>query len=96
MFQNGPAVCPPLSGDRRGASLALDPNLKNTYTDELATWLNHELFPHFELRTGLVWRGQRQMRQTFNIAQPYAAFDVPVQVRDPGPDGRATATTGSC
>lgn len=72
-----------------GAGLALDPNLQDTYTNELATWLDHELLPHFELRTGLVWRGQRQLRQTRNTAQPFAAFNVPVQVRDPGPDGRA-------
>lgn len=79
-----------------GAGLALDPNLKDSYTDELATWLDHELFANFELRTGLVWRGQRQMRQTTNIAQPYSAFNVPVQVKDPGPDGRAnTADDGN-
>ena len=27
-----------------------------------------------------------------NIAQPFSAFTVPVQVRDPGPDGRAGTT----
>lgn len=70
-----------------GAGLSLDPNLKNAYTDELASWLDRELMPNFSLRTGVVWRGQRQQRQTQNIAQPYAAFNVPVQVRDPGPDG---------
>lgn len=75
-----------------GTGLTLDPNLRDTYTDELATWLDHELLPNFQLRTGLVWRGQRQLRQTRNIAQPYSAFNVPVQVRDPGPDGR-TATS---
>lgn len=78
-----------------GSGLALDPNLKNSYTDELATWLDHELFANFALRTGLVWRGQRQLRQTMNIAQPFSAFNVPVQVKDPGADGRAnTADDG--
>lgn len=78
-----------------GAALTLDPDLENTYTDELAAWVDHELMPHFQLRTGLVWRGQRQLRQTLNVAQPYAAFSVPVPVRDPGPDGRAgTADDG--
>jgi hypothetical protein len=72
-----------------GAGLALDPNLENSYTDELATWLDHELVPNFSLRTGVVWRGQRQQRQTVNIAQPFSAFTVPIQVRDPGRDGRA-------
>ena len=75
-----------------GAGLTLDPDLKDTYTDELATWLDHELLPNFALRTGLVWRGQRQLRQTLNLAQPFSAFNLPVQVRDPGPDGRAGTT----
>lgn len=81
-----------LLGRVGGAALTLDENLDDTYTDELATWLDHELFPSFGLRTGLVWRGQRQMRQTLNLAQPFSAFNVPVQVRDPGPDGRAGTT----
>jgi hypothetical protein len=78
-----------------GSGLALDPSLKDPYTNEIAAWLDHELFPNFSLRTGLVWRGQRQIQQTLNVAQPYAAFNVPVQVRDPGPDGKTgTADDG--
>ena len=72
-----------------GTALTLDPGLKNTFTNELASWLDHELLPNLSVRTGLVWRGQRQLRQTINTAQPYSAFSLPVQVRDPGPDGRA-------
>lgn len=71
-----------------GTALRLDPDLQNAYTNELAAWLDHELMPSFQLRTGIVWRGQRQLRQTINIARPYSAFNVPVPVRDPGPDGR--------
>lgn len=71
-----------------GAGLRLDPNLKDSYTDELASWLDHELLPNFGLRTGFVWRGQRQLRQTRNVLRPFSAFTVPVQVRDPGADGR--------
>ena len=70
-----------------GAGLALDADLKDSYTDELATWLDRELMPNVSLRTGVVWRGQRQQRQTQNMAQPYSAFTVPVAVRDPGRDG---------
>jgi hypothetical protein len=79
-----------------GSGLALDPNLQNTYTNELAGWLDHELMANFALRTGVVWRGQRQLSQTLNIAQPYSAFTVPVSVRDPGPDGKTgTADDGA-
>jgi hypothetical protein len=78
-----------------GVGQAVDPNLQNTYTDELAAWLDRELVPNVELRTGLVWRGQRQLRQTQNLSEPFSAFNVPVQVRDPGPDGRTgTADDG--
>ena len=71
-----------------GSGSVLDPDLQNTYTDEIAAWLDHELLPNFSLRTGLVWRGQRQLRQSLNLAQPFSAFNVPIQVRDPGPDGK--------
>ena len=69
-----------------GVGSVLDPNLEDTSTDELAAWLDHELLPNFSLRTGVVWRGQRQIRQTMNLSQPFEAFNVPIQVRDPGPD----------
>jgi hypothetical protein len=72
-----------------GAGLALDPSLKDTYTDEFAGWIDHELLPNLAIRSGFVSRTQRQLRQTLNIAQPFSAFTVPTQVRDPGPDGRA-------
>ena len=75
-----------------GAGLTLDPNLKNSYTDELATWLDHELLPNFGLRTGFVWRGQRQLRQTINVLRPITGYTVPVSVRDPGPDGALNTT----
>lgn len=79
-----------------GTALTLDPDLKNAYTDEFAGWLDHELAANVQVRTGVVWRGQRQLRQTINVAQPYGAFSVPVAVRDPGPDGRAnTADDGA-
>ena len=79
-----------------GTGQVLDPNLQNTYTDEIAAWLDHELLPNFALRTGVVWRGQRQLRQTLNLAQPFGAFNVPIQVRDPGPDGKTgTADDGA-
>jgi hypothetical protein len=78
-----------------GVGQVLDPSLQDAYTNELAAWLDHELLPNFSLRTGLVWRGQRQIRQSMNLAQPFAAFNVPIQVRDPGPDGKtATADDG--
>ena len=78
------------------ATESLDPNLENTYTRELAGWFERELITNFGVRTGLVWRGQRQRYQRVNANQPFDAFTVPVTIPDPGPDGRrGTADDGA-
>lgn len=78
-----------------GSTQRLDPNLENSYTNELASWFEREMMPNFGLRTGIVWRGERQLRQNQNILRPFDAFNVPVQIRDPGLDGRTgTADDG--
>jgi Carboxypeptidase regulatory-like domain/TonB dependent receptor len=78
------------------ATTKIDPNLKDPYTLEAATWFEHELFANFGLRTGYVWRGENQLRQRVNVNQPYAAFNVPVTIPDPGPDGvRGNADDGA-
>jgi outer membrane receptor protein involved in Fe transport len=77
------------------AQESLDPNLQNTRTDEVAAFLEHELIPNFGIRAGYVWRGLRNQYARINAAQPYDAFNVPVSVQDPGPDGRVgTADDG--
>lgn len=81
----------------RGGALteSLDPNLDDTYTSEIATFLERELMPNFGVRAGYVWRGIRNQYARINIALPYNAFTVPVLVNDPGPDGRVgTADDG--
>lgn len=69
------------------AAESVDPDLRNTYTRELAAWFEHELFASFGVRTGVVWRGERNHYLRQNINQPYDGFTVPVSVRDPGPNG---------
>jgi hypothetical protein len=75
--------------DQRGgaATESIDPNLKDTYTQEFATFLERELMANFGVRAGYVWRGQRNQYGRYNINRPFEAFTVPVSVRDPGPDG---------
>jgi hypothetical protein len=75
--------------DRRGgvATESLDPGLKDTKTNEIATFFERELLPSFGIRAGYVWRGVRNQYARVNINRPYDAFTVPVSVRDPGPDG---------
>jgi carboxypeptidase family protein/TonB-dependent receptor-like protein len=78
------------------ATQSIDPNLKDPYTLEAATWFEQEVFSNFGLRTGFVWRGERQLRQRVNINQPYSAFSVPVIIPDPGQDGvRGNADDGA-
>ena len=69
------------------ASETVDPNLENSYTREAMAFLEHEVAANFGIRTGFVWRGERNRRRQVNLNQPYDSFTVPVPVRDPGPDG---------
>jgi hypothetical protein len=68
-------------------STQLDPNLKDTRTKEVAGWLEHELLPNFGIHAGVVWRRIDQLSQQDNANRPLSAFNVPVLIRDPGPDG---------
>ena len=68
-------------------SATLDPNLKNTYTNELSGWIEHELVPGVGLQAGYVYRKIDDFRVRINVNRPYSAYNVPVTLRDPGPDG---------
>ncbi len=86
----------PTSQRGGAATESIDPDLDNTKTEEIATFLERELMPNFGVRLGYVWRGIRNQQARINIATPYSAFTVPVAVPDPGPDGRAgTADDGA-
>jgi outer membrane receptor protein involved in Fe transport len=69
------------------ATQVLATDLKDSYTDEIAGWFEREVMANFGVRTGVVWRGERQLAQAFNANRPFSAFDTPSAVRDPGPDG---------
>jgi hypothetical protein len=73
-----------------GGSLAtaVDPNLQNTFTRQATTYVEREVAPNFGVRTGFVWNGRRQVRATINQNRPLDAYNVPVTIQDPGPDGR--------
>lgn len=78
-----------LSSQGGVASTVVDPNLQDTYTREVSTWVERELATNFGIRTGLVMRQIRNQRVTANANRPFSAFTVPVRIQDPGPDGRA-------
>jgi hypothetical protein len=70
------------------ANVRIDPNLHNSYTDEFSTWIERELPGAVGARVGFVWKMDRNGYQTMNVNRPLSAFNVPITVRDAGPDGR--------
>ena len=83
--------------DRRGgvALESLDPELDLPFVREVGGWIERELHANVGMRTGIVWRGERQHFLRQNANRPFEAFSVPVAIRDPGPDGQvATADDG--
>ena len=76
---------------RRGgiAVESLDPAMQLPVLDEVGAWVERELPARIGVRTGVVWRRERSQFARQNINRPFDAFTVPVQIRDPGPDGTA-------
>jgi len=68
-------------------STLLDPDLQDSRTREIAGWIEHELRPNFGVHAGVVWRRIDQLSQQDNVNRPISAFNVPILIRDPGPDG---------
>jgi hypothetical protein len=69
------------------AATAIDPDLKDTYTDQLTFWFDRELAERFGIRAGFVWNRHSRRDGTFNVLTPPSAYNLPVQKVDPGPDG---------
>jgi hypothetical protein len=76
-----------ISSDGGLASVFLDPNHKDPYTLDMSVWVERELVSNVGLRGGYVHREQHQQSGTFNQNQPFDAFNIPVTISDPGPDG---------
>ena len=72
---------------RRRAAPSLDPNLKNTKTSEVSAWVEHELMPGFAVQGGYVYRSIDDFRVRVNQNRPMDAYNIPITIRDPGPDG---------
>lgn len=73
---------------RGGAATAsLNPNIKDTMTSEVSAWLEHELMPGFAVAGGYVYRSIENFQVLANENRPISAFNVPITIRDPGPDG---------
>jgi hypothetical protein len=70
------------------ASVDRDPNEKDPYTIDMSVWLEREIVDNLGVRGGYVHREERQQSDEFNQNQPFDAFNIPVTIADPGPDGR--------
>ena len=69
------------------ANSAIDPNLKNAYTDESSFFVEHAVMADLGIRVGYVYKKDTQGWQQVNVLRPFSAYNVPVTVRDPGADG---------
>ncbi len=69
------------------ASVEIDPNLRNSYTDEWSAWIERDLGAQIGIRGGFVWKMDRDGYQQWNRNRPLSAYNVPITVVDPGPDG---------
>jgi len=77
-----------LSVQGGSTSVVFDPELENTFVRQVTVYLEREVANDFGLRTGFVWNGRRQERGSIDVNRPVSAYDVPVTIVDPGPDGR--------
>lgn len=78
------------------ASTTFDPDLENTYVRQFTGYVERELAANFGIRSGFVWNGRRNVRGQITVNRPLSAYNVPVNIRDPGIDGRLnTADDGA-
>jgi hypothetical protein len=71
------------------ANESLDGRLRLPMVKEATAWIEHELPAGIGVRTGLVWRGERNHFASQDVNRPFEAFTNAVDVQDPGGDGRA-------
>jgi hypothetical protein len=71
------------------AAGGVDPNIKNPYTDEASVFVERALMTDLGIRTGFVWKKDSDGWQRLNLQRPFSAYNVPVSIVDPGPDGNA-------
>jgi outer membrane receptor protein involved in Fe transport len=79
-----------------GATNAIvNPDLKWPHTHQIATSFEQQIGTSVSARALYVYKKITNDYQFVNVARPFSAFDIPVSVRDPGPDGVAgTADDG--
>lgn len=69
------------------ANASIDPDLENAYTDETSFFVEHAVMADLGVRAGFVYKKDKNGWQQVNVLRPFDVFNVPVAIRDPGPDG---------
>jgi hypothetical protein len=64
-----------------------NPNLRQPMTTEATVGFEHELMKNLGFRTLYVFKNFRDQFASTNVLRPRSAYDIPLQRRDPGPDG---------
>ncbi len=78
------------------ANASIDPNLRNSYTDEASAFIERAVITDFGVRAGFVWKKDYDGWQQNNANRPLSAYNIPTTVADPGPDGAyGTADDGA-
>ena len=73
-----------------------NPGLQRSHEREFTGILDREIMANMAAHVVYVFREQMGLTQTVNVLRPYSAFNIPIQRRDPGPDGLVnTADDGS-
>jgi TonB dependent receptor-like, beta-barrel len=88
IWQNGEQDGNPTNSAGGVTNEVVDANLRMGVMTETAGFLEREVMPNFAVRTGVVYRHLTTPKARFNAYRPLSAYNVPVPVQDPGPDGR--------
>jgi hypothetical protein len=89
IWQPGEEDTTQLLASRGGDRLeTIDPGLVLGSLHEVTASIEREVATDTVVRTGVVWRVEPQPFMRQNVTWPFAAFSVPVEIADPGPDGR--------
>ena len=93
VWQPGEQGAAPTSQNGGVGSTLLDPEPARTRGRARSpTFLEHELMPNFGVHVGFVYRRIDQLSQSDNLNRPVSAFNVPIAVPIPNPNGTITAT----
>jgi hypothetical protein len=74
------------------ANAAIDSNLKNSHGDETSVFVERAVMNDLGVRAGFVYKKVTNGWQQVNTLRPLSAFNVPITIIDPGPDGTVATT----